>query len=271
MFFKIIQHLLGRWDLDPGDYWRGSAETPTTLWGRKCLVLSWGASSWCLPPMYSHVMGFKGGFKWALGPMSFIIALGKTSDEFIYQHTDSRSKNSHEEISFFHAQTNSIWICRVDLDTFSICICIDGPIDVWIYQKITPLPPGQGLQAHCDYPWYWYLDWDCQVFGVQIYSWRRWKHRFLTFLFFVFFFWGGGGRGGVWNAGFCLFLSQLKEFSMVLGTFCWLLPTQIHAQQVWWKCAKHEKLTEVIQHGSSNLGESCFFIQDVCVYIVSSP
>ena len=186
---------------------------------------------------------------------------------YISTHRFQKQKLTWRDFVFY-AQTNSIWICRVDLDTFSICICFDGPIDVWIYQQITTLPPGQGLQAHCDYPWYWYLDWDCQVFGVQIYSWRRWKHQFLTFLCCFFFFGGGGGVEFGMLDSVCFSLSWRNL--MVLGSFCWLLPTKMHAQQVWWKCAKHEKLTEVIQYGSSNLGESCFYIQDLCVYIVSS-
>lgn len=96
----------------------------------------------------------KGAFKWALGPISCLIALGKTSDEFFYINTQIPEAKTHMKRFRFLCANQFHLNMQVDLDTFSICICFDGPIDVGIYQKITTLPPGQGLQAHCDYPWY---------------------------------------------------------------------------------------------------------------------
>lgn len=184
---------------------------------------------------------------------------------FLYQHTDSRSKNSHEEISFFMRKPIPFEYAGWPWYLFNLYMfrwsywCWDlsknhntssrprTSSTLWLPMVLIPW-----LRL----PSIWGPDLQLKEMETPV-----------SYFSLLFFLGGGGVEFGMLDS-VCFSLSWRNL--MVLGSFCWLLPTKIHAQQVWWKCAKHEKLTEVIQYGSSNLGESCFYIQDLCVYIVSS-
>lgn len=183
---------------------------------------------------------------------------------FISTHRFQKQKLTWRDFVFY-AQTNCIWICRLTLIPFQFVYVSMVLLMLGFIKKSQHFLQAKDFKHIVITHGTDTLIETAKYLGSRSTAEGDGNTSFL--LFFVVFFGGGGVEFGMLDS-VCFSLSWRNL--MVLGSFCWLLPTKIHAQQVWWKCAKHEKLTEVIQYGSSNLGESCFYIQDLCVYIVSS-